>query len=144
MPTYDVDIMRGVANNGAANPITFDFSGKAVYGTQKAVQRFTLFLLTRKGSVKGNPDFGSDLYKELQTVNVTNKAELQGIFDSAFHSCVSYEKEQVQAGTIDSNESVSAYAILSFNLTDNTIAVVTQLTIGDNTQTITLPIPLNG
>jgi len=144
MPLYDMDIMKGVKQNGAANRVTFDFSSKVIYGTQKAVQRFVICLLTRLGSVKADPTFGTNLYTDLRSVNVSNEAELRSIFDGAFQSTLARETEQVQAGTIDENESVSAYQILEFNLTADSISVEVALTIGDNTQTITLPISLNG
>lgn len=139
-----MDFMKGVKNNGAANPITFDFSGLVVDGTQKAVQRFLLYVMTERGSVKASPDYGSNLFSDLRVANLSNDSEIQSLFSAAFSNALSYETTQVQAGTIDENESVSHYEIVGFSTGSVSVSVTVSLTIGDGTQTVTVPIPFNG
>ena len=79
MPGYSLAIIQYSEENGFEFLLSKPYrSGSYVSGLQKLAQNFLVELMTQKGSVRFEPDFGSRLPSELRGMNILSLNDLHG------------------------------------------------------------------
>lgn len=101
MPTqHDLCIMQGIDQTGRGM-VTFSYGDtpSVVRGPQKAVQTLCLLLMTERGSVAGDPEFGSTLLSDIKSGAIRSEPDLQAYFNLAVGQALTYLRSKRAADT---------------------------------------------
>lgn len=91
-------------------------------GVQKLLQRYTIMLLTSKGSQKNNPNFGTDLIPTLLGGNLIDVGHLVHTFNLASWSVVKTLREyQASHPEIPADEQINTALMTDYDVQGSTV-----------------------
>ena len=93
----------------------FGTSGEAVTGPEKAAQRFTSILLTERGSVTYNPDYGTTFVTSLRSGNIRTELDVTMYFNQAASDAI-YYLTSLLTGTEPDDEVIQSVTLDHFEL----------------------------
>ena len=136
----DISVLHITDENGN-NPATMSLlekGGGACYGLQKLCQRFTMLLLTERGSMKFMPERGCNF------VNLVRNAQNESYVRSAFTlACVDLRKQLVEEETdsMKDSERFRSAELKDVSFWFDTISMTIRLSSRDgNSSDIILPV----
>ena len=98
----DIDIF-GINENASLQDTTLAFgSGSVVAGPYKEAQRFLRVLLSNRGTLLGQSNYGTDFFKKLTHGTILNEAQFKVFFASAKAKALSFiYASKLIEGTLD-------------------------------------------
>lgn len=105
-------------------------SGSVISGPYKVVQKFTKFLLTEKGSVPSDPEYGTDFIALLMGGSISTNLALSFAFYSDVNSIVNFINSSVLTPTPD--ETLTGVDLESFNVTLDTAVMRLKFSFSDS------------
>lgn len=145
MPGHTLATIQYSAENGFEFLISKPYrSGAYVSGAQKLAQHFVAELMTRRGSVRFDPDFGCRLSEELRGCNMLTLGDLHGMLARGINDVVTNFRSRERI--TDTPDEMLAQASL-VDMTQQLDRVVVSLRLrteaGDNL-VVRLPVELMG
>lgn len=115
-------------------------SGQVIAGPYKVAQKYLKFLLTKRGSVPSEPDYGTRFLEKLLNGAVANSQALQVQFYSNSPLAVNYVLNSNLSPSAD--ETLTGVALESFSVVKDTATLKIRLTFVDSS-VITVPVTIS-
>lgn len=123
--TVDVNISGNLQpSNSGAQPLGLGFGlvSTQVSGVQKLLQRYTVTLLTSKGSQKNSPEFGTDLIPTLLGGNLIDVGLLVHTFNLASWSVVKTMRDyQAAHPEMPLDEQINTALLVDYKIDGSTV-----------------------
>ena len=146
--TTDLFIFQGAALGGD-RPIYLGFGGttggQVTTGIQKLSQTFAILLLTERGSVPDNPDWGTNLLAAVRTGGVRNETDVKAIVSLAIEQSRSLLGVLAEQQTLPDDETFKTATLQSFRIDEekSTLTLYIKVTsAAGETRDIVLPVPV--
>lgn len=115
-------------------------SGSVIAGSYKVVQKFFKFMFTEKGSVSGDPDYGTNFVTLLFTGQIQNEAELRLRFYQESNFAINYVRNS--NSNIKPDENLISVDLEGFVVNGDQAIMRIQFTFEDQS-TILAPIAIS-
>lgn len=142
--TIDLFVATGADFTGVDAPIVYGFGDRCnvITGVQKLVQRWMYVFFTRKGTVLGDDELGTDFLAEVQNGNVRDEASFKASFNAAARTTGEYLANTVTDDTPSDERLVDA-ELTGLTLIPGLNRMFVKLTTKAGTQLqIVTPLPL--
>lgn len=141
----DVNILGTDADPGLRTTEVGFGSGSVIGGPYKETQKFLRVLLSDKGSLAGQADYGTDFFKKLDNGVILNEAQFRAYFAAAKATALSFmHKAKRVKGIPDprfkDDEIIVDVVILSLIVEPGTVKAVLKFTFNDRDLDIVLPV----
>jgi hypothetical protein len=141
----DLLIFQNADYTGKNAPVDVEFStpSKITSGVQKAVQRWALLLLTRRGTVLGDVEFGTTFMTKLLARQLPDDMAVQSEFAIAVRDISDYLLTKLSTTTPDDEIITEARLLPGWQLTRTSLKLRVGLSTRAGTQlTVVLPVPV--
>ena len=143
----DINIFGADADTRSKEATLGFGSGSVVAGPYKEAQKFLRVLLSNKGTLLGQPTYGTDLYKKLIQGVILNEAQFKSYFSAAKAKALDflYNSTRVDGGRdprfLD-DEMITNVSIQGLYVTPGTAKVTFKFTYKDNTGDLIIPVEI--
>jgi hypothetical protein len=143
--SVDLLIFQNADYTGKDTQMTVGFgdTAKITTGVQKAMQRWAIMFLTRKGTVVGDPEFGTDFMSKLLRRQLPDDMAVQSAFAVAARDISDYLLTTLPTTTPSDEIITEANLLPGWTLNRTSLKLRVGLTTAAGTQlTVVLPVPV--
>jgi hypothetical protein len=125
--SLDLLITQPSGELGSLQSVALSLGGSPaiVAGVQKAMQRVSMFLLTRKGTVLGDPEYGCDFLASLTAAGTGSEAAVAAAFNRGVVEFLEYEAEWNPDAPDD--EAVTSVDLVSYSLENHLLTLTVRI-----------------
>lgn len=143
-----LDLLVTSAPSGARGAVSIGFPSAVTAGPQKAAQRFLLMFLTRRGTVKADPTFGTTFLATVQSAGGSDQstARARSAFNTAVQQVIDWDKANtLLIEDLKDDERVTRVELQSIAVLDDNLALVIRLELASRdpvtyiTSSLTVP-----
>ena len=147
MASLDLLIMQGLSPTQSITPtlvsLDFGYPSLSVTGVQKAAQQWLTQLLTEKGTVFSDSEFGTTFLTQLKSANLGDDTVLTGVFAECAKDIQRWNSANLDLAGIPDDEIITSATVLEIARIGTAITfTVDLLTAAGTSRTYTVPIPV--